>query len=378
MENTPQPELVLQVSDAIALFNQTLESAYPFIVVEGEVASFKVNQSKYVFFDIKDASGTLGCFMSLFQLRTQLEDGMRVRVVAQPKLTAWGKFSLTVRDVKPVGEGSLKRAFELLFAKLQKEGLFDESRKRTLPQIPKQIGVISSTQAAGYADFVKIVSERWGDVELVVAHTQVQGVSAPEQIMRALAYFNEMPEPVDVIALLRGGGSADDLAAFNDEPLVRAIATSRIPTVSGIGHEVDTTLVDLAVDVRAATPSNAAQLLVPDRHAVKRAVQDDVVHMVRAMDGVLTDITRTVTQSRSSILDAVETSLRTSEQAFARLYAVLHQLNPRTVLKRGYGLVLDEHSSVPRNPKVGDKLKVELEKIIMKVGVEHVEKKSSN
>ncbi len=139
-------QTILQVSDAIALINQTLDYAYPSIVVEGEVASFKVNQNKFVFFDIKDESATLGCFMMVFALRVPIEDGMRVRVVAQPKLTQWGKFSLTVRDVQPVGEGSLKRAFALLHAKLDKEGLFAAERKPTLPRIPSRVGVISSVQ----------------------------------------------------------------------------------------------------------------------------------------------------------------------------------------------------------------------------------------
>lgn len=377
MENTQQPSLVLQVSDAIALVNQTLEYAYPTMVVEGEVASFKVNQGKYVFFDLKDESGTLGCFMSLFQLRTQLEDGMRVRVIAQPKLTAWGRFSLTVRDVRPVGEGSLKRAFELLQAKLQKEGLFEESRKRSLPTAPTTIGVISSTQAAGYTDFVKILSERWGDVELIVAHTQVQGVDAPRQIVRALQHFNEMPEPVDVIAIVRGGGSADDLSAFNDEPLVRAVAASRIPTMSGIGHEIDTTLVDLVADVRAATPSNAAQLLVPDKQAVLRSVRGDVKHMVRAMDATLRRVDEYLTRSRTSMLQRLDAQQRDAHQRYKQLHAVLMQLNPRMVLQRGYALVLDEQGRVPEQPKVGDTLQVEMSNYMMKVGVENVEKKSA-
>jgi len=182
--------LTVSVSDAIALINQTLDYAFPTLVIEGEVASFKVNQGKFVFFDIKDNEGTLGCFMMVFQLRTALEDGMRVRVVATPKITAWGKFSLTVRDIQPVGEGSLKRAFELLKEKLEKEGLFAPERKRSLPVAPHHIAVISSTQAAGYADFVRILNERWGGMQVDVAHVQVQGFEAPKQMVRALQYFN--------------------------------------------------------------------------------------------------------------------------------------------------------------------------------------------
>lgn len=143
--------------------------------------------------------------------------------------------------------------------------MFAPERKRSLPEIPAHIAVISSTQAAGYADFVKILNERWGGLKVDVAHVQVQGTVAPDQIIRAINYFGEEEVLPEVLVIIRGGGSADDLAAFNDEPLVRAIAGSRIPTIVGVGHEVDVTLADMVADVRAATPSNAAQIVVPDK-----------------------------------------------------------------------------------------------------------------
>ena len=374
MENSP-----FSVSDAIAVINQTLEYAYPSITVVGEVASFKVNQNKYVFFDIKDDNGTLGCFMSVYQLRTQLEDGMKVQVVAQPKLTPWGKFSLTVRDVRPVGEGSLKRAFELLKAKLEKEGLFNPERKRALPVLPSRIGVISSTGAAGYVDFVKIISERWGGVELVVAHTQVQGMDAPAQMVRALEHFNEMAEPVDVVAIIRGGGSADDLSAFNDEPLVRAIAASRIPTIVGVGHEVDTSLADMAADLRAATPSNAAQLLVPDKQEIVRRVAQDVRTMVSAISQLHGKQLTELSEQRTRLLTGVQAVYGRAEQRFAQLSAVLAQLDPRTALKRGYALVFDAtHTPLTtQRPAVGDSLIVETERYNITAGVQDVTEKST-
>lgn len=374
MENSP-----FSVSNAIAVINQTLEYAYPTITVEGEVASFKVNQNKYVFFDIKDQTGTLGCFMSVYQLRTQLEDGMKVQVVAQPRLTQWGRFSLTVRDVRPVGEGSLKRAFELLRAKLDKEGLFNPERKRALPTLPSRIGVISSTGAAGYGDFVKIISERWGGVELVVAHTQVQGMEAPRQIVRALEHFNQMAEPVDVVAIIRGGGSADDLSAFNDEPLVRAIAASRVPTIVGVGHEIDVSLADMAADVRAATPSNAAQILVPDKQEIARRVRTNVQTMLGAVSTLYTQQTKLVSEQRERLMAGVESVFTRTEQRYLQLAAVLAQLDPRTALARGYALVFDENS-VPisdRDIKVGDQLNIETKRFIVKAGVQDVTEKHS-
>jgi exodeoxyribonuclease VII large subunit len=161
--------------------------------------------------------------MSIYQLRVPLEDGMKIVVRGVPKVTKWGKFSFTVSAIKPVGDGSIKKAFELLKKKLSDEGLFAPEKKRELPKDLTKLGVISSTGAAGYADFVKILNARWGGIHVQVAHTQVQGMDAPDQIIRALKYFNERSE-VQVIAILRGGGSADDLSCFNDEELVRAIA----------------------------------------------------------------------------------------------------------------------------------------------------------
>ena len=210
-------EQVYTVTDFQAVCNQILETAFSGVVVEGEAASFKVNQGKFVFFDLKDDGASVGCFMMKFALRFPIEDGMKLRVRAVPKLTAWGKFSLTVQSVIPVGEGSLKKSFELLKRKLLDEGLFDAAKKRPLPINLERIGVISSTQAAGYADFCKILNERWGGLRVEVAHTQVQGMVAADQIIRALRYFNERGG-VDVIAIIRGGGSAGALAAEPGRP----------------------------------------------------------------------------------------------------------------------------------------------------------------
>jgi exodeoxyribonuclease VII large subunit len=150
----------VSVSQFHALVNQTLEFAYGEIVVEGEVASYKVNQGKWVFFDLKDDTNVVGCFIPIFQLKTTIEDGMLVRVTATPQLTKWGKFSLTVRAVELAGEGSVKRAFELLKAQFQKEGLFTEERKRQLPKYPEKIALITSKQAAAYNDFITILNDR--------------------------------------------------------------------------------------------------------------------------------------------------------------------------------------------------------------------------
>ena len=362
----PNTNLHVSVSEFIALTNQTLEFAYPSIAVEGEVASFKINQNKYVFFDLKDETGTVGCFMMAYQLRMPIEDGMKIVVVATPKLTQWGRFSLTVRSLRPLGEGSLKKSFELLQRRLKKEGLFAIDRKRQLPSLPRRIGVISSIQAAGYADFIKIVGDRWGGLAIDVAHVQVQGHAAADQIIGALQFFNQQAEPPEVIVLIRGGGSTDDLAVFNDEPLVRAIAASRVPVLTGIGHETDQSLVDLAADVAAATPSNAAQVIVPDRREIIAQVsyvrEQLQLRLIAAVDEVAVSHRRRLENMSTIIVQA----LADRERELTSARAVLAAFDPWAVLRRGYAIVRGKIA-------VGEQLIVEIDKKVATVEVKNVQ-----
>ena len=348
-------------TEFIGVVNQTLEYAYAPVLIQGEVASFKVNQGKWVFFDLKDEESSVSCFMTLWSLRVPIEDGMKVVVRAVPKVTKWGKFSLTVDAIKPAGEGSLKKAFEMLKKKLTGEGLFDSAKKRPLPEDLTKIGVISSTQAAGYADFIKIVNARWGGMKIVTAHTQVQGLDAPDQIIRALKYFNERSE-VQVVVILRGGGSADDLSCFNDEQLVREIAASRIPVVTGIGHEVDESLSDLAADVRASTPSNAAEILTRDRAEEKMKLERV---MQRTTQAVLQEMERARVENHEKVQkvsrgllakyiepmlvtnrDKITQCLQKIQSKYDDVYnnlqsklKVLEVLNPEKVLAQGYAIL---------------------------------------
>ena len=310
-------------TEFIGVVNQTLDYAYSSVLITGEVASYKVNQGKWVFFDLKDEESSISCFMPIWDLRMPLEDGMKVIVRGVPKITKWGKFSFTVSIVKPVGEGSLKKAYELLKRKLEAEGIFDQAKKRPIPEDLTKLGVISSTGAAGYADFVKIINARWGGMKVLVAHTQVQGLDAPDQIIRALQYFNEHGD-VQMIAILRGGGSADDLSCFNDEALVRAIAASKIPVITGIGHEVDESLSDLAADVRASTPSNAAEMLTRDRAEIKGKIIRSVGRIGQI---TLQEIERAIADSRSSIEGIMKKSLEQINLARQQNVAQLRRAN---------------------------------------------------
>ena len=218
------------------------------------------------------------------------------------------------------------------------EGLFDPARKRKLPEDLTKIGVISSTAAAGYADFIKILNARWGGLKIQVAHTQVQGLDAPDQIIRALKYFNEHGG-VQVIAILRGGGSADDLSCFNDEKLVREIAASKIPVITGIGHEIDESLADLAADVRASTPSNAAEMLTSDKTVVMANLKST---LTRLSDLILRRIESKKTENAEKIVAAgcrIKDKIENCIDGLTQKIKIIEMLNPEKVLKQGYAIL---------------------------------------
>lgn len=356
-----QPEeLVYTVTDFIDVCNQTLAYSYSSIQIEGEVMSFKVNQGKWVFFDLKDDESSISCFMPVFKLNMPLTDGMRVRLRGYPKLTKWGRFSFTVERVVPVGEGNIKKSFEMLKQKLAKEGLFDSARKRPLPKDISSVGVISSTGAAGYADFCKIINARWGGLDIQVCHTQVQGIDAPEQIIRALKYLNTKAD-VDIIAIIRGGGSADDLSAFNDEQLVRSIAASRIPVITGIGHEVDESLADLVADIRASTPSNVAELLTKDRKSELSRIQNQVISIRQqvlreinsqqsqlnqkmvsinaTLNNKISETINSLHSKQKQVRAMIQSKLQSMESQILAKKKIIQSLNPDLVLAHGYAII---------------------------------------
>lgn len=339
----PQPhEVIYSVSDFIATSNDIFEKSFPSVLIEGEISSFKVNQNKFVFFDLKDEESVLGCFMTVWQLRFPLEDGMKVIAQVKPKLTNWGKFSLTVEKITPKGEGSLKKSLEILKEKLTREGLFDENRKRRIPQDLQKVAVISSTQAAGYADFIKIINERWGGLKIVVAHTQVQGMVASDQIIRAIDFLNSQSELPDVIAIIRGGGSADDLAVFNDEKLVRAVANSRVPIITGIGHEIDQSLCDLAADFAASTPSNVAQILTPNKFDEMRFLRSKILRTNDLLLSKIAELKKFNREKNQEIRNRILQNILDQKREVQAKKRILESYNPQNILAKGYALISGE------------------------------------
>lgn len=355
-------ELILTVSDFVAVFNQTIEYAYPSVTIVGELSNFRVSKGRWVYFDLKDELSSVKFFGTVYQLPGPLEDGLMVQVTGQPRLHQQFGFSVTVQNIQPVGEGSLKRAAALLESKLRAEGLFDESRKRVLPYPPQRIGLVASGESAAYHDFIKILNARWGGVTVELADVQVQGERAPTQIAAGVEYFNAQPELVDVIVVTRGGGSAEDLAAFNTEQVTRAVATSRVPTLVAIGHEVDISLAELAADVRASTPSNAAELLTPDKqHELQRlsSIQKNLMDLVRQSHESQVAEQQ---QYRNLLQQAITGILNDRKQEFERQIQLLRALSPTAALQRGYAIVRTEGRVVASTKKLkpGDEIEITL------------------
>ncbi len=339
-------DLTLSVGEALDLINVTLDAAYPFILIEGEVASFNVNRQKYIFFDIKDETASLSCFMMVFQLKFPIEDGMRVRVLAQPKLTKWGKFSLTIREVMPVGEGSLKKSFEILKNKLESEGLFAVDRKRALPFAPARIGLIASGESAAYGDFIKIVNTRWGGVRIVHRDVQVQGAKAEADIVQAIKDINQLDDLPEVIVVTRGGGSLEDLAAFNTESVARAVATSRVPIIVAVGHEQDVSLAELAADQRASTPSNAAELLVPDKKQILTNLKNVRVSLFNNMKSRVSQHIEFSHLRYLEVENLLANTLASAEQKLKNSKSLLLALNPEAALKKGYAIIRSQQGII--------------------------------
>lgn len=337
-------DVELTVSDFVALHNQILEYAMPSVTVVGELANFRVSKNRWVYFDLKDDNASVRFFGTVYQLSGPLEDGMLLKVHGSPRLHPQFGFSITVLSMQPTGEGAIRKAFDLLQAKLTQEGLFDPARKRSLPYPPERIGIITSSESAAYADFTKIIGARWFGLDMTLADVQVQGEAAPAQIVQAIADLNAMAVPPEVLIITRGGGSADDLWAFNTEQVARAVAASRIPTLVAIGHEVDISLAELAADQRASTPSNAAELLTPDKREV-------LVQFKAARESLGRGLAQAAQASRQVMVQAKRELYRETEQAISRQkqrlvlrHQMLELLNPRAILRRGYAIVRDATS----------------------------------
>ncbi len=276
---------VLSVRELNFAAKQLLEKGLPLLWVRGEISNFVGAASGHWYFSLKDEQAQVRCVM--FRHKSQYLDfrpanGMQVEVLALPTLyEARGDFQLTLEKMRPAGAGALYEAFEKLKRKLEQEGLFDAERKRDLPYLPRQIGIVTSPQAAALRDVLRTLANRMPGIPVVLYPTPVQGEGAGQKVAAAIRLANERGE-CDTLIVCRGGGSIEDLWAFNEECVARAIATSRIPVVSGVGHETDFTIADFVADLRAATPTAAAQAAVPDGAELAQRLQHSARLLARA------------------------------------------------------------------------------------------------
>ncbi len=384
-----QPQMIFSVSEANNFIKALLDAVPQLqnICVRGEISNYKRYPSGHHYFTLKDEGGALRCVMfrgMAAGLRFRPENGMKViafgRIGVFPRD---GAYQLYCSALSAEGAGDLHAAFEQLKAKLDKEGLFDSAHKKPLPRCPRRIALITSPAGAAVHDMLRILNARWPLCKVVLLPVRVQGTEAPPEIAGALRYANKW-RVADLIITGRGGGSIEDLWAFNDERVARAIYESEIPVISAVGHEPDVTIADFAADVRAATPSNAAELAVPDRQEVKRRLdvlqariarserkrleeqreRFDRLARSRALRdpmAFIDDKRQLLDYTRKDLASLAQDQMAQREQRFTALAAKLDALSPLKVLGRGYAVARNEKGQIlraAREAKPGETIEV--------------------
>ena len=359
------------------------------LCVQGEISNYKVYPSGHHYFSLKDSESTLRCVMfrsSASRLRFRPENGLRVsafgRVSVYPRD---GAYQLYCNALVPQGTGDLQIAFEQLKAKLSAEGLFDREHKKPLPRFPRRIAIVTSSAGAAVHDMIRILGHRWPMTEVLLLPVRVQGAEAPPEIVGAIRYANEF-RLADVIITGRGGGSMEDLWAFNDERVARAIYASEIPVISAVGHEPDVTIADYVADRRASTPSNAAEIAVPDWHEMREALENYEIRARQSINKTLSQYaqrldalrTKRVLTDPSVYLDnrrmeldhlrdrfaaAAQGQLAGKREKTVELAAALDAMSPLRVLARGYAIAADAEGKPQKSIKnltPGDRLQIRL------------------
>lgn len=284
---------ILTVSDITDLVKGTLESEFSDVWVEGEISNSKISQAGHAYFSLKDSDSVLTCVMfrpSLSKMKFEMEDGLHVIVHGRISVyEARGQYQLIADTIEVAGLGALQQAFEQLKEKLNKEGLFDESHKRPIPLLPQRIGIVTSPTGAAIRDILNILNRRYANLEIIIAPSLVQGVQAASQIAEGIDNLNRLSN-LDVIIVTRGGGSLEDLWSFNEEIVARAVYRSQIPIISAVGHEIDFTICDFVADLRAPTPSAAAELVVQNKTELVATLQNCIESLTRSMEDQVEDL----------------------------------------------------------------------------------------
>jgi len=395
-------ERIYSVSEVSLEIKRVIERYIPPVWVEGEISNYSVSRAGHVYFSLKDDNALINCVMwrnVAGSIPFLMAAGMRVIVYGDVIIyTGQSQYQINVKQVRAAGMGSLYLAFEALKKKLSDEGLFDPEIKKPIPLYPKRIGVVTSISGAAVRDIIEVSGRRNPSVQLVIFPAQVQGEKAADTIIRGIQTFNRLRN-VDLIIIGRGGGSIEDLWAFNEEKLVRAIAASELPIVSAVGHEVDYSLSDFAADYRAPTPSAAAELTVPEKRMIERRLGDYrnratqyILHTINNRHQLLDNLALRVSRQnpvkilkdrfdliatlRKRIHQAIRSQIDQSVLRLKDFQGIIRALDPKEILKRGYSLVYKEEKrqlirSV-KSVKVGEKIVVEVSDGVFKAGVKTV------
>ena len=376
-------EKILSVTELTKQIKGVLELGFTNIWIQGEISNFKLHTSGHIYFTLKDEGSQISAVMwrsRAAQLIFRPNDGMKVMVrgnitVYEPR----GNYQIDCFQLQPIGKGELQQAFEQLKQKLFAEGLFEEENKKPLPEYPQKIGIVTSPTGAAIRDILSVLSRRFPSIEVILVPVKVQGIGAAEEIAEAIADLNRQ-KLVDVMIIGRGGGSLEDLWAFNEEIVARAVFASTIPIVSAVGHEIDFSISDFVADLRAPTPSAAAELIVKDKNEVVELIRNfcytmnnSMLNSVESYKHTVTNLTQSYSfnkphdmlRQRSQQVDELQNRLtRTMLHSFTMikqqtqfLSSRIKTTNPKSILKRGYAIVRQDKSiissarkSIPSEP----------------------------
>ncbi len=374
------------------------------ISVVGEISNLKFHSSGNVYFSLKDESSKINCFMYgsiAEQLQGELQNGVEVVVTGNISVyEPLGNYSLKIIDIEIYGQGKLNLEFEELKLKLQREGLFDEKYKKELPKFPKKIGIITSETGAAVQDIIKIIKGKNEYVDIIIYSSSVQGKNASKDLIKSIKSANSDKNKADVIIIGRGGGSKEELSAFNDEDLARAIFESQIPIVSAVGHETDFSISDFVADKRAETPTAAGEIVVPDIFEIKEYLQELKEQMTFLVYSKLNQLNNRLRISddksleknlkniieyndlnlklkRENLLKLVKTKFNDKWHLVNKRKLELEALDPKAVLKRGYSIVLDENRNIIKNAEnlsEGMELNISFQDSVVKTKIISIEK----
>ncbi len=391
LEKSAETRQIYTVSQLNRQSRLLLESRFSTVWVEGEISNFKHHSSGHIYLTLKDESAQIqAAFFSQYQrgLRFELKDGLKILAFCRVSIyETRGQYQLYIERVEPQGVGALQLAFQQLKEKLSKEGLFAEERKRSIPKFPKTVGVITSPTGAAIHDILNIVNRRFCGTHVLLYPVKVQGEGAAEEIAAAIKTMNERSE-ADVLIVGRGGGSLEDLWAFNEEPVARAVFGSRIPVISAVGHESDWTICDLVADLRAPTPSAAAELVVLSRLELEERLRGHKERLDLAISGIFERYQEQLSSLASSaafrqpqyLLDQftgrvddlgrrmegrVTNFIDSKSQIFQGIMGRLNALNPLAILERGYSVSFNEKGGIikdVRQVSVGGVMRTRLRK----------------